>query len=162
MKKLVGISLFIFWAAVTATLTAGLIFYQNNKVTALPQAAESPLPNSPASSELVLNLREVSKHNSANDCWLIINNKIYAVSNYLNAHPGGTGTIIPYCGGDATIAFETKGGGGTHSNYANSLLGNYLVGTLNQAMSRQQIQQNIQQINSTPPPPRRRGNYEDD
>jgi cytochrome b involved in lipid metabolism len=41
-------------------------------------------------------------------------------------HPGGKRRIVNQCGGDATNAFENAG----HSSRAYSLLGGYLVGTL--------------------------------
>ena len=32
---------------------------------------------------------EVSKHNTKDDCWLIIHGKVYDVSDYVDEHPGG-------------------------------------------------------------------------
>ena len=61
---------------------------------------------------------------------MVINNKIYNLTSYISAHPGGTGTIIPLCGKDGTTAFDTKGGQGSHSQNANNLLINYYVGNL--------------------------------
>lgn len=153
MKKLVTLSLFIFWAVVTAVLVAGLVFYQQNNITSqpLPSSNNSSVNSSPSgvgSSELVLNLPEISKHNTVRDCWLIISNKVYNVTSYLSVHPGGAGTISPYCGKEATQAFQTKDIGRPHSSYANSLLANYYLGDLNQKISGQQIQQNIQNTNS--------------
>jgi hypothetical protein len=50
---------------------------------------------------------DVAKHSSQNDCWIIIGNGVYNVTNYLYVHPGGAGQIIPYCGADATAAFQS-------------------------------------------------------
>lgn len=166
MKKLTTVSLFIFWAVVTAILTAGLVFYQNNKNSA-PRSDGAGLNNSaspsPAGASLVLNAAEIAKHNSAGDCWLLIDGKIYNVSSYLSAHPGGAGIIIPLCGKEATQVFNTKGGrGAPHSDYAASLLINYLVGDLNQTVSEQQIKQTTEKINSLNPPSRGRGDNEFD
>jgi len=151
MKKIVTISLFIFWAVVTAVLTAGLVFYQNQASQRL--AINSPINNEQTNgqSQLILNLTEITKHNSINDCWLLINNKVYNVTSYLTSHPGGVGTISPYCGQEATRAFQTKDRGQSHSSGANSLLANYYIGDLNQTIGQQQIQQNVQQTNSVPP-----------
>ena len=169
MKKLTTISLFIFWAITVAILITGLVFYQNNKInsSALNNAG-NPGANlasadgvSPVSG-LTLNIIEISKHNSLKDCWLIINNKIYNVTNYLSAHPGGVGTISPYCGKEATQAFATKGGGSPHSGFAAGLLNNYYIGDLNQTASQQQIQQNVNNTNSISPPVGGRGDDDDD
>jgi cytochrome b involved in lipid metabolism len=37
----------------------------------------------------VFNKEEVSLHNKENDCWLIIDSKVYDVTKFLSAHPGG-------------------------------------------------------------------------
>lgn len=161
MKKLVTISLFIFWAVVTAVLTSGLIFYQNRT----PSPGVTPT-NSPAGSaagltgEITLSAAEIAKHNSYNNCWLIINNKIYNVTSFLSLHPGGAGTMTPYCGQEATNAFNTKDKGQPHSSSAVALLANYYIGDLNQKIGQQQVQQNIQQTNAVDPSIR--GGFGDD
>ncbi|MEI6528286.1 MAG: cytochrome b5-like heme/steroid binding domain-containing protein [bacterium] len=135
MKKLTGVSLFIFFCVVTAILTAGLVFYQNNNLKAggNTRSASTATSIKPTSGKtVVLNAAEVAKHSTASDCWMIINAKVYDLSNYDINHPGGTYTIDSYCGKDATVAFDTKGrpGGRPHSSYANSLLDQYYVGDL--------------------------------
>ncbi len=77
MKKLVTVSLFIFWSVVTAVLVAGLVFYQKNNLNNYPPNNS----NSPGQTtgELTLNLEEIATHNSVNNCWLLINNKVYNV-----------------------------------------------------------------------------------
>lgn len=156
-KKITTISLFIFWAVVTAIMTAGLITYQNSKNTLTNSNNNSSSTNSVltdktlvSGQKLTLNLTEIQKHNSKNNCWLIINNKVYDFTTYLTSHPGGVGTIVPYCGKDGTVAFDSKGRSG-HSSYANSLLAQYYVGDLNQNISTQQIQQNIKSTNTVAP-----------
>ena len=75
---------------------------------------------------------EVARHNSSNDCWLIIENKVYDVSRYLkfNLHPGEAVAIPPYCGKDASNAFATKDRSRPqpHSGGAWSMLSEYYVG----------------------------------
>jgi cytochrome b involved in lipid metabolism len=78
----------------------------------------------------VYTLAQVATHSSASNCWLVISGKVYSVSSYISMHPGGSGAISSRCGQDATTAFETRGGSGTHSSSARSLLGGFLVGTL--------------------------------
>jgi len=77
---------------------------------------------------------EVAKHNTSANCWIIVNNKIYDVSQYLkfNLHPGENATITPYCGKEATRAFDTKDRSNPkpHSTNANSMLTDYYVGDL--------------------------------
>ncbi|KAL1707114.1 FMN-dependent dehydrogenase-domain-containing protein [Schizophyllum commune] len=51
-------------------------------------------------------LEEVKKHNTRESCWVIIKNKVYDVTNFLNDHPGGAAIILKYAGRDATAAYE--------------------------------------------------------
>lgn len=85
----------------------------------------------------ILNSSEISKHNNSNDCWIIIENKVYAVSDFLARHPGGGGLITPYCGKDATQPFLSKGGRGAHSATALRLLGLIYIGDVNGKVVRQ-------------------------
>ncbi len=88
---------------------------------------------------ITLTLDEVAKHNSANDCWLIINNNVYEVTKYINDHPGGAQKIISFCGQDATVAFATKGKKNKpHSSSANQLLESFKIGSLNQQIKTNQ------------------------
>jgi hypothetical protein len=81
---------------------------------------------------IVLDSVEIARHNTESDCWMIINNKVYNLSGYATAHPGGTQNITSYCGKEATSAFATKGGqGNPHSGGANSYLASLYIGDLN-------------------------------
>ena len=51
----------------------------------------------------------VARHNSEEDCWIIIDDNVYDVTSYLNSHPGGVGKIMQYAGKDATKAFQQQG-----------------------------------------------------
>ena len=79
---------------------------------------------------VTITMSQVAKHNSINDCWMIINNGVYNITNYIPIHPGGPGTITPYCGKDGTTAFDTKGGRGSHSQSAQNMLTTYYVGNI--------------------------------
>ncbi len=72
----------------------------------------------PNSTLVTLTVQEVAKHNSASDCWMIVNNLVYEVTKYANLHPGGSENIINYCGKDATDAFNSIKDGRGHSSQA--------------------------------------------
>lgn len=156
MKKLVTISLFVFWAVVTALLVAGLVFYQQRSSNG--PGSQAPGGNSAlgttnsttGGASVVLSAAEVARHNTANDCWMIINGKVYNLTSYIKLHPGGVAMIDQSCGRDGTALYQTKGGGGgNHSSYAYNLLANYLVGSLGESKTASQIQQAQQQSAST-------------
>jgi cytochrome b involved in lipid metabolism len=129
MKKYVTAALFIFWVVVTGLFVAALLFYQQQKKPAGSMA-------NPAGNGVVLNKSQLAAHNTAGSCWLLISGKIYDVSNYLTAHPGGADTIIQHCGTDSTEAFATRGGGQRdHSAYAYDMLANYYIGDFGQALA---------------------------
>lgn len=48
---------------------------------------------------------EVAKHNKTDDAWIIIENKVYDVTSYVEEHPGGD-AILRHVGGDATEGFH--------------------------------------------------------
>lgn len=74
---------------------------------------------------------EVAKHADQNSCWLLIEGKVYDVTNFIPEHPGGA-EILKGCGKDATELFNTKAGRGIgHSGSAHEMLKDYYIGDLN-------------------------------
>ncbi|MEI7810300.1 MAG: cytochrome b5-like heme/steroid binding domain-containing protein [bacterium] len=153
MKKFTGISLFIFFCVVSAILTAGLVFFQNNNNnTNTNKTADktADIPTLVSTGIKTLNTIEVAKHNTVNDCWIIVNNKVYDISGYASSHPGGSRNITNYCGKESTQAFNTKGGQGSpHSGGANNMLAQDYVGDLNQKIDQKTIDQNVQKIKAS-------------
>lgn len=49
---------------------------------------------------------EVRKHNKKNDCWIVINNLVYNVTNFQKKHPGGSRLFHLYAGQDASEVFN--------------------------------------------------------
>ncbi|KKP69367.1 hypothetical protein A2X44_04410 [candidate division CPR3 bacterium GWF2_35_18] len=76
-------------------------------------------------------LEEIATHNSEDDCYLIIEDKVYNVTSFISSHPGGQ-AILQGCGTDATTLFETKpmGSNTPHSQSARNLLQSYYIGDL--------------------------------
>lgn len=144
MKKLVTISLFIFWAVVTALFAAALVLsrQQGGPVSQPSVDSDAPGPSDSASgtSAVVLSIKEVAKHNTAADCWAILFGKVYDLTSFFDSHPGGRATIERSCGKDGTTAYLIKKGEGSHSAYARRLLAKYLVGPLGETKAASQIQ----------------------
>lgn len=73
---------------------------------------------------------EVAVHNTLSSCWIIVDQKVYDVTSYVSAHPGGSKTIADTCGKEATDAYNTRGGTGRHSGNTNAMLADYFVGNI--------------------------------
>jgi hypothetical protein len=80
-----------------------------------------------------ITMAEVADHASAQDCWMILDEKVYDFTSYIAGanHPGGA-AILEGCGGDGTDLFETRpmGSGTPHSGGARSLHDPFLIGEL--------------------------------
>lgn len=74
----------------------------------------------------MLTRTEVETHNQEENLWLILNNSVYNVTNYLAKHPGGQEVILEHAGKDATEAFEDIG----HSKGAIRILATLEIGQL--------------------------------
>jgi cytochrome b involved in lipid metabolism len=72
---------------------------------------------------------EIAKHADKTSCWMAINGNVYDVTTYITSHPDGN-SILLGCGKDATGLFDgTEAGGTQHSNKAQSMLSQYLIGS---------------------------------
>jgi cytochrome b involved in lipid metabolism len=71
-------------------------------------------------------MQEVKKHNKKSDAWLLINNKVYNVTNWIDKHPGGK-IIMKGVGKDATQLFLHY----KHPSFVKeSILPKYYIGDL--------------------------------
>lgn len=148
------LGLFVFFYAAQNPGTAGAGSDINTSMTG--NAINNSIPGAMVS----LSPAEIAKHSSPSDCWIIISGKVYDVTAHLQNHPAGAGSITPYCGQDATTAYNTKGGrGAPHSSFADSTLGPILLGNLGDMVSGQVVQ-NAQ--NQTIPNLGGRGEQDDD
>eukprot|EP01100_Stratorugosa_tubuloviscum_P002616 TRINITY_DN1622_c0_g4_i2.p1 TRINITY_DN1622_c0_g4~~TRINITY_DN1622_c0_g4_i2.p1 ORF type:complete len:148 (-),score=70.84 TRINITY_DN1622_c0_g4_i2:65-508(-) len=76
-------------------------------------------------------LEEIQKHNNTASTWLIIRDKVYDVTKFLEEHPGGSEIILDTAGKDATRQFDDTG----HSNGAIKQLDDFYIGDFANAKS---------------------------
>ncbi|KAL3481606.1 FMN-dependent dehydrogenase-domain-containing protein [Aspergillus californicus] len=56
--------------------------------------------------ERPLSTQEVSSHSTPDDCWIVVDNQVWDVTDFLDKHPGGPTIILKYAGRDATKAYS--------------------------------------------------------
>ena len=111
-------------------MTAGLLILGAGCSSAPVANTQNSVQTNPAQpvAQESLNIAQVARHNTASDCWMAIDGKVYNVTSYLPNHPGGD--ISVYCGTDASSAFNTRPDGSSHSNRARQTLAQFSVGDL--------------------------------
>lgn len=50
---------------------------------------------------------EVAKHNTKQDCWIIVHSLVLDVTHYIPVHPGGESFLTNSAGKDASTSFDT-------------------------------------------------------
>ena len=106
-------------------------------VTATPTASATPTPkasSTPAPTPVVTptptgyTMAQVKANNTAKSCWTAIDGYVYNLTNWISAHPGGSGAILFLCGTDGTNAFKAQ-----HENQSKPAvrLDTYRIGPLN-------------------------------
>ncbi len=94
--------------------------------TKSPTKTPSPTPSETASTAGYTKA-QVAERNTRSNCWVIVNESVYNLTDWINKHPGGSGSIASLCGQDATSAFEGKHGGEARPS---SILESYYLGPL--------------------------------
>ena len=74
-----------------------------------------------------ITVAEVLKHNTATDCWSVVNGNVYDLTSYVSTHAGGEAVIKAICGKDGTKSFSGQHAGATKPN---ADLSSLLVGAL--------------------------------
>lgn len=74
-------------------------------------------------------VEEVRQHDTIDDCWVIHQNNVYNVTNFLDTHPGGGDLILSHAGEDITDILCDEGIH-KHSSCAYNLLRDYKIGKL--------------------------------
>lgn len=115
MRKLFFIGTMLFWLAVIAVAVGAW------RVPAEPETALKEKTRR-------ISLAEVARHSSAEDCWMAINGTVYNLTAYLPEHPSKPSIILPWCGREATEAYQTKTRGRAHSPQADQALADHVVG----------------------------------
>lgn len=87
--------------------------------------AAATAPPAASGGTKLISMEEVKKHTTAEDVWIVVNNKVYDCTEYLEMHPGGIDSITMNGGTDATEDFVA-----IHSTKAHKMLEKYYIGDL--------------------------------
>ncbi|VVC43325.1 Hypothetical protein CINCED_3A008168 [Cinara cedri] len=71
-------------------------------------------------------MAEVREKADAKEPWIVINDSVYNVKEFLNDHPGGEEVLLEQAGKDSTEEFEDVG----HSSDAREIMAKYKIGEL--------------------------------
>lgn len=115
MRRLYFASTLLFWLLVAA-LWVGDLWAPATQENAAPVA------------EKTYTAADLARHGTPSDCWMAIRGSVYDFSAYLPEHPSRPGLVEPWCGKEATEAYNTKTKGRPHSAYADELLARYRIG----------------------------------
>jgi cytochrome b involved in lipid metabolism len=74
-------------------------------------------------------LDDLKAKNSRQGLYVLLHNKVYDVTKFIDEHPGGDEVILAEAGQDATDAFEDVG----HSDEARELLVDFYVGDFDES-----------------------------
>ncbi|KAF2398708.1 putative cytochrome b5 [Trichodelitschia bisporula] len=78
-------------------------------------------------SQKLFTYAEVAEHSTKKDLYVVVHDKVYNVSSFVDEHPGGEEVLVDVAGQDSTEAFEDVG----HSDEAREILDGLEVGVLN-------------------------------
>nr|GME03435.1 cytochrome B5-like protein [Ipomoea batatas] len=92
------------------------LYYQPRKLQANAQTKTAPKAYSKA---------EVALHNKRTDCWIIIKDKVFDVTSYVEEHPGGD-AILAHAGDDSTEGFY----GPQHATRVFEMIDDFCIGEL--------------------------------
>ncbi|SCU94876.1 LADA_0G12002g1_1 [Lachancea dasiensis] len=107
------------WAILSSTKGAkGSLIAGINKLVSDPeiQRINTPsalmclqhgVPTSKIYPPLKISMKHLEQHNSRDDCWCVLQNKVYCITGYMDFHPGGVDILLKSAAGkDATAMFS--------------------------------------------------------
>ncbi|XP_041006355.1 cytochrome B5-like protein [Juglans microcarpa x Juglans regia] len=110
-------------ALILGVLLGFLFLIPRDRKSGSMKKVESNASNKKASS--IYSKSEVSLHNKKTDCWIIIKDKVYDVTSYVEEHPGGE-AILAHAGDDSTEGFY----GPQHATRVFDMIDDFYIGDL--------------------------------
>lgn len=128
-KTLVTASLVFFTTSLVGVVAVMMprVMTTKNTLGASVQSTATPA----TSAKKMITQDELATHDSAESCWIQIDQSVYDVTNFLDKHPGGRERLLQFCGKDATNGYATKGDEQeSHSKTADGIKRTQLIGEI--------------------------------
>lgn len=77
-----------------------------------------------------LTMADVAKHNTRDDCWIVVESHVYDITKYIDNHPGGWLPVVNMAGKDVTDAFANYHPARVYKN----LLPNFYIGDVTDSL----------------------------
>ncbi len=125
------------WIGIGLVVLVGLGVFLNSSNSkpkstdlAINTAEYSPSPTPTVTQAAIENVSDsvLKKHSTKDDCWVIVDGKVYDVTKIIPVHKGGEMAITNWCGKDASEAFNKRSGKGSHPSSAMEILTKTLMG----------------------------------
>jgi cytochrome b involved in lipid metabolism len=124
MKKIIIVILIL------AILGGGYWFYTQNQTSSQMAKIMEFVNNTQVGGQDTYVASQVAAHNTASDCWVIINSKVVNATSFISLHPGGSDKISRVCGQDITEKFNRES---AHmQTIANAVISKITIGTIAQ------------------------------
>jgi nitrate reductase (NAD(P)H) len=104
---------------------------------------EAPPPAKKDGETKIYTMEEIDQHNTNEDVWIVVSNRVYDCTEYLELHPGGVDSITINAGADATEDFVA-----IHSMKATKMLEKYYIGDVDPASVKKDIKADEELVDS--------------
>jgi nitrate reductase (NAD(P)H) len=115
------------WMTKVATKPESAGFGRLLEVQGESKEDAAPAPP-PKENTKIFTMEEIEKHNTEEDCWIVVKDRVYDCTEYLELHPGGIDSIVINGGADSTEDFVA-----IHSTKATKMLEKYYIGQLDKS-----------------------------
>lgn len=93
----------------------------------------TPIPSEALIPAEIFTLDQIAEHSSLEDCWIVVEEVVYDITEFPDEHPGGAEAVTQWCGQDASFGFSTKNNSGdAHSVKSKLFLDKYFKGNLSE------------------------------
>lgn len=103
--------------------SAGYGLLLEEELEVVSDQAKSKAKSDSDGAKKIYTLAEVAEHKDDHSPWIIVDNKVYDCTDYLELHPGGADSILINAGADSTEDFNA-----IHSTKAHKILEKYNIG----------------------------------